>query len=214
MAVLIIRLQGPMQSWGTQSRFSDRDTGKDPSRSGLIGLLCCALGWGRGVSLEPFYHIKMATRVDHEGSFSTDFQTSLNVAKANGNSGDTVISRKHFLADASFTVALAGDYEFLNKLHLALDAPVWPLFLGRKAFVPGVPPFVKDGLLKDLTDPLEALKAFPLDKKRSSGDTISSFRFVVECPEGAEIRNDFPLSFEPRNFASRRVSTLFINIKG
>jgi CRISPR system Cascade subunit CasD len=155
----------------------------------------------------------MATRVDHEGFFSTDFQTSLNVAKANGNSGDTVISRKHFLADASFTVALAGEYEFLNKLHLALNAPVWPLFLGRKAFVPGVPPFVKDGLLKDQTDPLGALKAFPIDKKTLSADMVSTFRFVVECPDGAEIRNDFPLSFEPRNFASRRVSTLFINIK-
>ena len=103
--------------------------------------------------------------------------------------------------------------KFLKKVHLALDAPVWPLFLGRKAFVPGIPPFVKDGLLKDLTDPLEALKAFPFDKKGPSGDTVSSFRFVVECPEGAEIRNDFPISFEPRNFSSRRVSTLFINIQ-
>lgn len=213
MAVLIVRLKGPMQSWGVQSRFSDRDTGKDPSRSGLVGLLCCALGWGRDMSLEPFNHIRMATRVDKEGTFSTDFQTSLNVAKANGNTGDTVISRKHFLADASFTVALAGEYEFLSKLHHALEAPRWPLFLGRKSFAPSVPPFVKGGLLKDIEEPLEALKTFPLDKSTSSGGEISNFRVILESPEGAEIRNDFPISFEPRNFASRRVTTIFVDIK-
>ena len=40
MSVLLMRLAGPMQSWGTRSRFSNRDTGLEPSRSGVIGLLC------------------------------------------------------------------------------------------------------------------------------------------------------------------------------
>ena len=44
MSVLLMRLAGPMQSWGTRSRFSNRDTGLEPSRSGVIGLLCAALG--------------------------------------------------------------------------------------------------------------------------------------------------------------------------
>ena len=44
MHTLLLRLAGPMQSWGTQSRFTIRDTGLEPSKSGIIGLLCAALG--------------------------------------------------------------------------------------------------------------------------------------------------------------------------
>ena len=44
MAVLLLRLAGQMQSWGTQSRFSNRDTDLEPSKSGVIGLLCAAMG--------------------------------------------------------------------------------------------------------------------------------------------------------------------------
>jgi CRISPR system Cascade subunit CasD len=39
MAVLLLRLAGPMQAWGTQSRFVNRDTELEPSKSGVIGLL-------------------------------------------------------------------------------------------------------------------------------------------------------------------------------
>ena len=44
MSTLLLRLAGPMQSWGTQSRFTIRDSGLEPSKSGVIGLLCAALG--------------------------------------------------------------------------------------------------------------------------------------------------------------------------
>lgn len=47
MPTLLLRLVGPMQSWGTTSRFDQRDTGKDPSKSGVIGLLAAAMGIDR-----------------------------------------------------------------------------------------------------------------------------------------------------------------------
>ena len=50
MNTLLLRLAGPMQSWGTQSRFTIRDTGYEPSKSGVIGLLCAALGKPRDES--------------------------------------------------------------------------------------------------------------------------------------------------------------------
>ena len=54
MSILLLRLAGPMQSWGIQSRFSVRDTGLEPSRSGVVGLLCCALGRTRDEPLDEF----------------------------------------------------------------------------------------------------------------------------------------------------------------
>ena len=44
MSVLLLRLAGPLQSWGVESRFKYRDTGREPSKSGVVGLLCAALG--------------------------------------------------------------------------------------------------------------------------------------------------------------------------
>ena len=44
MPTLLLRLVGPMQSWGTTSRFDQRDTGKEPSKSGIVGLLAAAMG--------------------------------------------------------------------------------------------------------------------------------------------------------------------------
>ena len=67
MSVMLMRLAGPMQSWGIRSRFSNRDTGLEPSRSGVTGLLCAALGRSREEPLDDFLPLKMAVRVDREG---------------------------------------------------------------------------------------------------------------------------------------------------
>ena len=66
MPTLLLRLVGPMQSWGTTSRFDERDTGKEPSKSGVIGLLAAALGIDREnwVDLAPLTRLRMGVRHD------------------------------------------------------------------------------------------------------------------------------------------------------
>ena len=43
---LLLWLQAPLQSWGSDSKFGRRDTLNFPTKSGVMGLLCCALGAG------------------------------------------------------------------------------------------------------------------------------------------------------------------------
>lgn len=43
---LALWLEAPLQSWGFDSRFYRRDTLDFPTRSGILGLLCCARGAG------------------------------------------------------------------------------------------------------------------------------------------------------------------------
>jgi len=43
---LLIWLESPLQSWGSDSRFGRRDSLDFPTRSGVLGLICCALGRG------------------------------------------------------------------------------------------------------------------------------------------------------------------------
>ncbi|MCH5277634.1 MAG: type I-E CRISPR-associated protein Cas5/CasD [Desulfovibrionaceae bacterium] len=51
-ACLALRLEGPLQSWGTTSQFNQRGTGLLPSRSAVMGLICAALGLPRGSEKE------------------------------------------------------------------------------------------------------------------------------------------------------------------
>jgi CRISPR system Cascade subunit CasD len=208
MSVLLMRLAGPMQSWGTRSRFTNRDTGLEPSRSGVIGLLCAALGRPREEPLDEFLPLKMAVRVDREGRLMRDYHTAQNVRRADPTKGtqDTVLSERFYLADADFLVGLEGLRAFLDDLDAALRRPIWPLFLGRKAFVPALPVAegVSDGNL------LKVLQSRPW-RKRHHGEKPPNkpLRVVVEEQSygSGEPRQDVPLSFvsRDRRFGVRHV---------
>lgn len=45
-AFILLWLEAPLQSWGADSRFGRRDTLDFPTKSGVLGMLCCALGAG------------------------------------------------------------------------------------------------------------------------------------------------------------------------
>ena len=119
--------------------------------------------------------------------------------KAGGGIKETEPSRRYYLADACFLVGLAGeDLALLQQLQAALQDPVWPLCLGRKAFVPGEPIWLNDGLRQD-TDLGLVLETYPWlgieTNKRS--DRV---RVVREDPGGPEVRPDQPISFAERQF--------------
>jgi CRISPR system Cascade subunit CasD len=211
-SVLLIPLQGPMQSWGTRSRFQERDTEREPSKSGIIGLLCAALGRDRSTPIEDLSSLKMGVRVDREGFLKRDFQTAQNVVTASGTQWEDQISTRQYLADAIFMVALEGDRDVLQRLHNALAKPVWPLFLGRKSYVPSHPVYLLDGLY-EAADTREALKKYPLlCAPRKEQDEI---RLILESSSVThESRIDTPVSFAlgGREFRLRYVVTEFIPV--
>lgn len=209
MNVLLLRLSAPMQSWGVQSRFTVRDTGGEPSKSGVAGLLCAALGRSRTGPVDDLAALRMGVRVDQEGTVEVDYQTAMDVYKASGGTKDTETSRRYYLADARFLVGLEGDdLGFLVRLHEALRDPRWPLYLGRRAFVPSEPVWLHDGVRPDV--PLmEALGTYPW-LGPAWREPAEQLRVVVEDPTGPQVRADQPVSFARRRFAPRHVRTLFI----
>ena len=210
MSVLLLRLAGPMQSWGVQSRFGVRDTGLEPSKSGVVGLLCAALGRPRPEPVADLAALEMGVRVDREGRLSRDYHTAQNVLCADlSGRQESVVSQRYYLADADFLVALSGPDEVLVQLLAALKHPVWPLCLGRKAFVPGEPVWVPDGL-KPGVSVREALAVYPWAGRPREPRPLT-LRVVVEAPTGqGEARTDLPLSFADRRFGLRYVSTEFV----
>ncbi|MBN1314211.1 MAG: type I-E CRISPR-associated protein Cas5/CasD [Anaerolineales bacterium] len=211
MNVLLLRLSGPMQSWGVQSRFTVRDTGLEPSKSGVVGMLCAALGRPRWKPVDDLATLRMGVRVDCEGRLLSDFHTAQNILKASGGIKSTEVSRRYYLADARFLVGLEGkDIGLLEDLYHALRDPHWPLYLGRKAFAPGEPVWLKDGMKPTIDLPT----ALTPENYRWLGMGTKyphELRLVLEDPTGAEVRPDQPISFADRKFAPRRVRTEFID---
>lgn len=214
MATLLLRLQGPMQSWGTTSRFDERDTQLEPSKSGVLGLICAALGRDRHEPVEDLAALRMGVRVDHEGMPMRDYQTATGVLIATGKSDlrRTVVSPRYYLSDAAFLVGLEGkDEALLARIHTALRAPHWPLALGRKSFAPGMPVWLPDGLSPL---PLEAaLAQYPRLVSARRGDLQPTLRCLLEDDQEGAIRLDQPVApFAERRFGPRFVKSGVLHV--
>ena len=204
MATLLLRLVGPMQSWGITSRFDERDTGKEPSKSGVLGLLAAALGIDRANwnDLEPLTRLTMAVRDDYQTDACAATDTIIKASGKPATDGG-VVSHRYYLADAAFLVGLEGnDRALLGKAQTALLDPVWPLALGRKSYVPSEPIGLPDGLREG---PLrDALLCYPW---LGSGEPPTRILCSWESTDGSgAFRMDQPLS----SFAERRIGSRLV----
>lgn len=210
MPTLLLRLIGPMQSWGTTSRFDHRDTGKEPSKSGVIGLLAAAMGIDREnwTDLEPLARLKMAVRHDRPGVPKRDYQTAQHIISADRSKiHETAVTTRDYLADAAFLVGLeCEDRALLERIYAALRNPEWLLFLGRKSYVPSEPVWMEN-----------ALQNMPLRDALTQWPWIVTLRKWEELPEkllvsfesedgSGVLKMDQPLS----SFAERRFGARFV----
>lgn len=203
-----MRFAAPMQSWGTRSRFDHRDTEVAPSKSGVIGLVAAALGRRRDEPIGDLASLRLGVRLDREGVLMRDYHTAKDVVKADGSGlQGTALSTRDYLADAVFLVGLEGrDRDALAEIDLALEAPRWPLALGRRSFPPSLPvalrpPLDPPGLVEGSLE--EALvDCAPLIDADPDGDV----RYFVEDPLGEQSWFDQPEDdFRQRSFGLRRV---------
>ena len=225
MPTLLIRLKAPMQSWGTTSHFDERESQLEPSKSGVIGLICAALGRDRAESIDDLSSLRMGVRVDSEGVLMRDFQTVQGFFRASSKVeyNAAVVSSRYYLADASFLVGFEGEDEtLLRQIQTALKSPVWPLYLGRKSFPPAEPLFVIDGIRSDesLEDALRNYPTGDVDSFTINNSMLFSGRLLIERRDNdfenvgkISLRFDQPCGpFSERKFRSRLVET--VNMMG
>ncbi|MGW0195904.1 type I-E CRISPR-associated protein Cas5/CasD [Nonomuraea sp. NPDC003201] len=217
---LALCFDAPMQSWGIRSRGIIRDTMTEPTKSGVLGLLCAALGIDRNndAALAELARLRLAVRVDREGIVECDYHVTQNVPTTQGTGHRTVVSGRYYLADALFLVVLEGDGRLLTRVAAAVERPHWRLSFGRKAYVPARPLLARgEGPASRTAEEVLArygwLESSPQArasmKRRTSRPGL---RTIVECPPDipdAQVRHDHPLSFVDgnRRFAPRTVRT-------
>jgi len=201
---LFLRLESPLQSWGEDSQWSERGTAPEPTKSGIVGLLSCALGWNDDERIRGLSHkIRVGMRQDVRGTSSPlrDYHTvgggysdpQLLTAEGkpkfvtNTKKPHTEPTWRYYLCDASFLVAVRADTETIEELACAVQSPVWTLFLGRKSCVPTRPPFDGTGDFDSLQAALEYHPARFLN--RDATHRIEKYpRIIIECGAGEGIR--------------------------
>lgn len=164
MTVLLLRLEGPLQSWGSNSRFTERKTQHEPTKSGVIGLLAAALGRRREDSIDDLVTLRFGVRIDQPGNYEQDFQTEHTrvwnqKARLWDFKNSLPLSQRYYLSDAVFVAAFEGSSELVYACASALEHPVFPLYLGRRSCPPSSKVFLGVEESKNL---LEALQSVPL----------------------------------------------------
>ncbi|MGA9750923.1 MAG: type I-E CRISPR-associated protein Cas5/CasD [Acidobacteriota bacterium] len=216
---LFLRLEGPLQAWGANSKFVIRRTMEVPTKSGVLGLVCCAMGLSRQAAREKLYALDclaLGVRIDRAGTRWWDYHTvgagyGLLTAEgkvkrtASTKEIETLVSRREYLCDASFLAVLQGAPGLISEIKEALDRPVWPLFLGRKSCPPSVPIFEAESLCDNLLCAMGEREWRP----RFAGDPVPPDGLLPcliewrpsadepEVPMDAEVWYDVPVSFDP-----------------
>ena len=217
MAVLLLRLAGPMQAWGVRSRFTVRSTELAPTKSGVIGMLAAAVGRRRTDPIEDLIKLRFGVRKDQPGTVIRDFHTAHTL---DGRSS-MPLSNRYYLADAVFLAGIEGDRALLEGIDEALRHPAFPLYLGRRSCPPTHP--VSLGLREAAL--LDALRAEPwlasewFRRRRREGLNaeilIDQEAVPVEERAGdARGSRDVPLSFDPRrrDYGFREVERLMVRV--
>jgi CRISPR system Cascade subunit CasD len=208
---MLLRIGGPMQSWGTHSTWSERDTNTYPTRSALIGMIAAARGEPRGTDLGHYRTLRVDVRIDRPGRRLVDFHTvgggrsaAQTVPTSDGGrrpqGKGTIVSNRHYLTDAVFTVALTADDDLLDLIESGLRHPHWAGYLGRRSCPPDGPL-----ILARVDHPQEWLHAkLPLARRRQWNTENVAVDFITDIPPaGPPTRTeeipDVPISFDEIN---------------
>jgi len=228
---LLLWLEAPLQSWGHDSKFGRRDSLDFPTKSGILGLICCARGaagkqseWlARWADLDM--QVEAYTPIDRQGNTlprlplmrdfhmvgsgydDQDLWEKLLIPKTSDGrravGGGTKMTYRYYLQDMAFSVALQGPESELQSVGEALTNPVWDLYLGRKNCVPT--DFIFQGVYADSGHALAKSRQLAEDKKR-----LPAFQVLQGEHEGQVLTlNDVPLQFgEHKQYRDRRVTVV------
>nr|WP_076389407.1 type I-E CRISPR-associated protein Cas5/CasD [Vaginimicrobium propionicum] len=197
MSTLLLRLAGPLQSWGAESRFNHRLTRSEPTKSGVLGLLAAAQGRRRSDPIEDLLALRFGVRTENPGTQLRDFQTEIDWRTTKA----MPLTNRYYLADAVFLAAIDGPDELMSGLREALLKPTFPIYLGRRSCPPAGPLFAEvretsfDVALRQ--EPWRGHHETKLHKDRSGRLPI-----VRDCLPGEradESIRDVPISFDIRN---------------
>ena len=205
---ILLWLEAPLQSWGCDSKFGRRDTLEFPTKSGVLGLVFCALG-ATGEQEDLLLKFKdlrqtvisfryqYAESLEPKLPFLHDFQmigAGYNEKKAWENflipkksdgtapvGGGTKLTHRYYLQNAVFAVLLEVPSDMAEQIADALQHPVYPVYLGRRCCVPT--DFIYQGLYDSVIKSEDASikkAAEKADSRNEDEHTLGKWKLVED----------------------------------
>jgi CRISPR system Cascade subunit CasD len=215
MSVLLMQLAGPLQAWGSSSRFARRSTDPAPTKSGVIGLLAAAQGRPRSADVSDLAALRFAVRMDQPGTHLRDFHT----AHRFDTGAAMPVSERYYLADAVFVAAVEGERRLVEELHQALRDPVFLPYLGRRSCPPTRPIELGAHHDRTLDEALaqEQWRAARWYQRRHRDRPHVDLEALIEATEAdgpVDTLRDQPVSFDPlhRRYTLRGVRRIRVEV--
>ena len=217
---LLLYLDAPMQAWGHSSRFNRRTSASWPVKSGIVGMLCAALGIERddeeGIARlaalsMTVYTLKNEGRrlMDYHtvgGGYDSKTELQFMSNKAGGGTPATVLTDREYLLDCKFGVVLSGDPEVIAQCAAALQNPKWGVWFGRKSCLPAA------RIYEGSFDSFDAAEIRLREIAGENGWQTNRLRVVREVEsfaDGTDSLMDIPLNFATRRYQTRRIADEF-----
>lgn len=155
MKTLLLKFAGPLQSWGTDSKFETRYTDFYPSKSAVIGMIAASFGYRRDEDekIKQLNDLDFAVRVDQRGNLLRDYQIAT-AYKPDGRFERNYVTNRYYLEDAIFVVAIGGEDDFIDKIEQSLRNPYFQTFFGKRSN-PINPDFILDKTNQGVVESLE-----------------------------------------------------------
>lgn len=135
MKTILLKLSGPLQSWGTYSHFETRQTDRYPSKSAVIGMIAASLGYRRDENekIQQLNDLDFGVRIDQIGKSMRDYQT-VKKYKKSGALDRTYVTNRYYLEDAVFVIAISHENDqFMQEIEYGLKNPYFQPFMGRRS---------------------------------------------------------------------------------
>lgn len=199
MKTILLKFAGPLQSWGTSSRFEIRETDKYPSKSAVIGMISACLGYLRSDDdkIKALNELGFAVRVDQPGTLLRDFHIAKQY-KADNSVKQTYVTNRYYLQDAIFVVAIgSNNSELIDEIVNALKNPYFQPFLGRRSL-----PVTADYFINVFERPIiDCLQQFPWQGKSKNEVKLLDFYADSKLIENGMrlLKQDSVISFSQKH---------------
>ena len=226
MKYVLLWLEGPLQSWGYDSRFGRRESLNFPTKSGVLGIILAAMGAGGEqrelLSQLSQYRQTVLSYVRLSGSkpvqlrdfhmvgsgydTSDKWQNLLVPKTEDGKSsvgGGSKITHRAYIQDGAFAVVIEAEEHLAPQVASAVQDPVWDISLGRKSCPPS--DIVSRGVFDSFDSACQAAEDIASQKNRRKDFIV--YDEVLEDGEQLTL-SDVPLQFGVQKIYGDRTVTI------
>jgi CRISPR system Cascade subunit CasD len=181
-------------------------TEREPTKSGVVGLIAAAMGRRRTDDIDDLTNVKFGVRIDQAGKLLRDFHTAKTL-----DGKQAFVSDRYYLSDAVFIAGIESDDTLLNEIDYAIKHPAFPLFLGRRSCPPSgrVSLGIREGV--SLREALENESWHAHDSYKKKQSNVVYLDMIVDGEPDEDnlfLRRDEPVSYDQtyRKYGFREVN--------